>query len=224
MIGDFKEIEGMFKDINRAISQKVKLYIIGGAVLLPRGMQPAPKDIDIVVETRKGFIAMEKALKKLDFEPQAPGKEYTHMNLSQIYQKGDFRIDLFEKEICGKFSLSENMMKRAEKIISLNNIGVSLCSNEDIFLLKTMTEREGDLADCIAVATTTDLDWDTMLDELKGQIHHNKKDVWVTWVGERLDILEDRGLIIPIMGDVNGLREKYYDELERKHTNHSTDR
>ncbi|MBU4456400.1 MAG: hypothetical protein KKA65_02770, partial [Nanoarchaeota archaeon] len=159
---------------------------------------------------------IEKALKKLDFKLQIPGKEYTHMNLSQIFQKKDFRLDIFEKEVCGKFSLSKTMIKRAKKIINLKNIKAYICSNEDIFLFKTMTEREGDLEDCISIATTTDPNWSLMLEELRYQIYHNKKDVWITWIGERLDILEDRGLIIPIIEEINKLREKYYYELEKK--------
>jgi len=222
MIKDFKGIKGLFKDINKVIPKKVNFYIIGGTALLYQGMKPATKDIDIVVETKKEFIEIEKALKKLDFKLQTQGKEYTHMNLSQIFQKKDFRLDIFEKKVCGKFSLSKTMMKRAEKIINFNNIKVYICSNEDIFLFKTMTEREGDLAYCISIATTTDPDWSIMLEELKYQINHNKKDVWITWIGERLDILEEKGLIIPITKEINKLREKYYHELEKKQNKHKS--
>ena len=75
-----------------------------------------------------------------------------------------------------------------------------------------MTEREGDLEDCIALAQR-ELHWGTILSELKEQIEHLNNPVWITWVGERLDILKERGLNIPIMGEVNKLREKYFEDL-----------
>ncbi len=57
---------------------------------------------------------------------------------------------------------------------------------------------------------------DGMFEEIKHQIQHNKKDIWITWIGERLDLLEEKGTYIPIMAEINGLREKYYNRLEKK--------
>ena len=216
MIEDFKVIEELFNEINKMMHKKVYLYIIGGAALLQRGMKDATKDIDIVVETKQDFIEFQKVLEEFGFTPQIPGKEYTHMNLSQIFQKSDFRIDLFEKEVCGRFSLSQDMTKRANNVIDLNYISISLCSNEDIFLFKTMTERDGDIDDCISIATLKDPDWKIIIEELKNQIHNSKQDVWLTWVGERLDILKDKGLIIPVMDEVDKLRNKFFDNLEKR--------
>lgn len=77
-----------------------------------------------------------------------------------------------------------------------------------------MTERDGDLDDCISIASTQGINWDVILTELKHQISFSKQDVWITWVGERLDILVERGLDIPIMKEIDILREKYFDGLE----------
>ena len=140
------------------------------------------------------------------------------MNLSQIFQRKDFRIDLFEKEVCGRFSLSNGMMKRARKAINLDHIEVYLCSNEDVFLFKTMTDRDGDLTDCESIVSAA-VEWNTIIDELKSQINKSKQDVWITWVGERLDILEDRGMVIPIMDELNTLRNKFFDDFEKRHSN-----
>ena len=163
-------------------------------------------------------MEFQKALIKLGFNPQIPGKKYSHMNINQIFQKEDFRIDLFEKEVCSKFSLTKEMMQRANTIFNLNNLHVAHCSNEDVFLFKTMTEREGDLDDCMSLIIPG-IDWKIILKELQNQIKQSNQDVWITWVGERLDILEDKGLIIPIMNDLNKLRNKYFDELEKNQNN-----
>jgi len=95
-----------------------------------------------------------------------------------------------------------------------------LCSSEDVFLLKTFTDREGDIDDCIALAKMG-MDWEAILDEIKRQIKISGKEIWITWIGERLDILEERGLPIPIMADVNNLREEYFDEAEKRTTTQS---
>jgi hypothetical protein len=105
------------------------------------------------------------------------------------------------------------MALRSKKILSFNNLNVFLVSNEDIFLFKSMTEREGDLSDCIALAKRG-LNWDVVLSELLYQSRAKNKDVWITWVGERFDILEERGLNIPIMSDVNKLRDAFFRSLE----------
>jgi len=219
MITDFKEVEKLFKELNRAMRKKTSVYVIGGATLLKKGMKDATKDIDIVVVTKQAFLEIQSALNKIGFVLQSPGKEYAHMNLSQIFQREDFRIDLFEKEVCKKFSLSKEMIKRAEKAIELNQVTVFLCSNEDILLFKTMTERPGDIDDCISIATKQNLNWNIILDELKRQIKQSKQDVWITWVGERLDLLAERGIDIPIMNKLDKLREKFFSDFEKRHPN-----
>ena len=217
MITTFKEIEELFREINNSMYKKTRVYIIGGAALLKRGMKVATKDIDLVVATKNEFFEIQNCLNKIRFTAQTPEKEYTHMNLSQIFQRKDFRIDVFEKEVCGRFSLSEEMMKRAELVIELNHLTVFLCSSEDIFLFKTMTEREGDITDCMSIAATQNPDWKVILEELKSQIKQSKQDVWITWVDERLDLLVDKGVDIPIMNQVDKLREDYFEKYEQIH-------
>ncbi len=214
MISEFSPIEKLFEEIDMVLDEQINIYTIGGAVLLEQGLKIATKDIDLVVSTKNEFIKFQKALIKLEFKPQIPGKEYKHMNLNQIFQKEDFRIDLFEKEVCGKFSISEGMIGRARKIINLKYIKMHFCSNEDIFLFKTMTERDGDLEDCQNLMTLG-LNWKVILEELKNQINNSKQDVWITWVGERLDLLENMGSEIDMMKDLNKLRNKYFEDLER---------
>lgn len=48
-------------------------------------------------------------------------------------------------------------------------------------------------------------------DQLSGQ------NVWITWVGERLGILAGEGLYIPILEEVEGLSEKYYENELREY-------
>jgi hypothetical protein len=217
MIERFEQAEQLFKELDSAAKEKISVYTIGGAALLKRGLKPVTKDIDLVVSSRMEFLGLQEALVKIGFAKKIPRKDYAHMNLNQVFQRGAFSIDVFENEVCGKFSLSENMRNRAEKIIELKHTTVYLCSNEDIFLFKNMTERDGDIADCYEIAQKGP-DWNVILEELKHQIKQSKQDIWITWVGERMDILEERGVSIPIMDQLNQLRETYMEKWmkERK--------
>ena len=127
----------------------------------------------------------------------------------------DFRVDLFKETVCSRFSLSEGMKTRARLMLDLDHIKVYFCAHEDIFLFKTMTEREGDLQDCESLASIG-LDWPQLLPEIRHQIQHTEQDVWITWIGERLDLLEERGIHIPIMQEIDKLRKEYFQNLEER--------
>ncbi|MBU0614924.1 MAG: hypothetical protein KJ601_02425 [Nanoarchaeota archaeon] len=214
MISSFRQIEELFKEIDKELVSQIHIFTIGGAVLLYQGLRPATKDIDIIVENKAEFDLLKEVLMKLDFKGKLPELSYKHMNLSQVLVRDDFRIDLFHKTVCSRFSLSKEMIKRSKSVIRLNNVVLSLCSNEDIFIFKTMTEREGDLNDCVMLAQTG-LDWGIILKELKSQT--KEQDVWITWVGERMDILKERGLNIPIMQELDTLRMNYHEKLEKRY-------
>ncbi len=213
MITNYDEIEKLFNEIDKVIENKINLFVIGGAVLLQQDLKDATKDIDIIVNTEEEFIIFQKALETLGFKPKITGKEYEHMDINQIFQNGDFRIDLFYKEVCGEFSLTKEMVKRANTILNLEKLNIAHCSNEDIFLFKTMTEREGDLEDCIRLGIPG-INWEIIIKELQNQIKKSNQDVWITWVGERLDLLEDKGLVIPIMNQFNKLRNQYFKKIQ----------
>lgn len=215
MISSFEEIKELLVQIDAKLQSKLEIYAIGGLVLLYRKLKPATKDLDLIVSSGKEYHRLRKILQELRFIATKPEFGYDHFNLSQILIRKDFRIDLFSKTVCKGFSLSSGMIKRAEKVIQLKNLSLHLCSNEDIFLFKTMTERDGDLDDCIALASRG-LKWDSIFEELMHQIALSGRKVWITWIGERLDLLIERGLNIPIMKEVDQLRYEYYDDLDKR--------
>jgi hypothetical protein len=215
MISKFENLNKLFEEIDGVLEKNVHFFIIGGAMLLYHNLKNVTKDVDIIVDDLTEFKESEKILKKLKFTTKIPTSEYKNIDISQIFIRDDFRIDLFNKTVCKGFSLSEGMKKRSQEILKLKKLTVSLCSKEDVFLFKTFTEREGDINDCIALSQL-ELKWSEILDEIKHQIKHSKKEIWITYIGERLDILEERGLEIPILKDINPLRDKYYEELDKE--------
>ncbi len=217
MISSFDDIIKQLAQLNKTLNHRVGLFVIGGAVLLYHGLKAATKDIDIVVDDEKEFRALESAFKLSGYEIKIPGLEYKHMDLNQIFVKGDMRIDLFQKTVCSKFFLSDSMKKRATRILNENYLTVSLCSKEDIFLFKTMTDREGDIEDCMALSQRG-LEWEFIVSELQKQAKETGHDVWITWIGERLETLEEKGVPLPkpFMAKVYNLVDEYYDFLEKQ--------
>jgi len=215
MILNFDDLNKLFEEIDKNLKEKVHFYVIGGAVMLYHKLKTSTKDVDIVVDSPEEFRAMEKLLKELGFESKIPTIEYKKFDLNQIFVRDDYRIDLFQRTVCKGFILSKNMMKRAENIINLNNLSVSLCSTTDIFMFKTFTERPGDIDDCISLAEKK-IDWKSMLTEIKDQIKTSGQKVWITYIGGRLELLEDKALVIPIMKDIDKLRAEYFDDLEKR--------
>jgi len=214
MISEFKQIENLFKEIDEKLTKKVNVYIIGGVALLFEGLKPATKDIDLIIENKNEFTSFEEALMSINFKEEELTAVYKKMELNRILIRDDYRIDVFLKKVCKKFELSEDMIKRSKNLLSLNNISVYQCSNEDIFLFKSMTERPGDLEDCISLIKKG-LNWEWIKSELINQIENNGQDVWITWVGERLDELVSKGLTIPIMKDLNKLRDDFFKKIEK---------
>jgi hypothetical protein len=179
-------------------------------------LKPSTKDIDIVVNTQSEFNELIKVLKKLNFEDyNPPFCGYKHFNLGKKLKNGDMHIDIFLKDVCSKVSFSKGMIKRSEEIMSLNKVKIYLSSNEDVFSFKTMTERPGDLDDCVSLAQRG-LDWNTILVEIKSQIEISGKDVWITWINERLMDLEEKGVNIPILNQTNKLAITYMANLDTK--------
>lgn len=214
MISEFKQIEDLFKEIDGKLTKKVNIYIIGGAALLFEGLKPATKDIDLILENESEFSIFNKALISLNFKQEVPTNAYKKMELDTIMIREDYRIDAFLKKVCKKFALSKNMIKRSDELLNLKNIIVYKCSNEDIFLFKSMTERPGDLEDCVELVKKG-LDWNVIKNELIYQINNTGQDVWITWVGESFDKLLEKGLTIPIMNDINKLRDDFFTKFEK---------
>ena len=221
MIESVEEVKRLFKEIGDFLTgtpepEKLEIFVIGGTVLLEQGLKPATKDIDLVVLNLHDFKLFENTLNTLNFKSTKPTPGYVHSNISQVLEREDFRIDLFQTSVCGKFSVTDSMVERAREYLILDRLAVYLCSNEDVFLFKTMTERSGDIEDCISLAKRG-VEWEIILDELKNQIKLSGQNVWITWVGERLGILADEGLYIPILEEVEKLSEGYYENELRKY-------
>ena len=215
-ITKIEQIYDGFEKIDKTINKKISIYMIGGGVLLYNNLKQGTKDIDIVVNSKEEYKQLIKTLEKQDFKLEKPTREYAKLNLENILIKNNYRFDIFNKIVCNSLFLSENMIKRAKLIREYKNIKLFACSLEDILVFKSITERDGDVDDCYSLADKYAVNWSIVFDEIKHQIEKTGNNVWITWFEERLNLLEDRNIVIPILKDIRKLSLEYYKKLEKK--------
>lgn len=214
MISDFNQIKKLFLEADQQLKSNIDIYIIGGAVLLYHGLKPATKDIDIILPNKESYNNLLKTLCSIGFSEKEPTETYKKMEINIILEKEDFRFDVFLQKVCKKIMLTNEMKNRAQLIFKMKHISIFLCSNEDILIFKSITGRKGDLEDCIALAKRG-INWDIILKEIQSQIQQSGEDVWIAWIGERLDILADEGINIPILNEIDKLRDRYFERMEK---------
>ena len=220
MIGDFSDIISLLTEVDKFLKKNVNVFLIGGGALMRYGLRGETKDIDIVVSLDEEYKDMTEALHSVGFSEQVPDKVvYGRMALSDILIRGEYRVDLFCRCVCGRFALSEKMKERALLVLALNKVKLFICSLSDIFLFKSMTERIGDLEDCFNMAAEYELDWDAILEEAKRQ-SVGDCGVWITWITNRMEILSERKVRIPILERMISLSDEYMNKLEKEITRH----
>lgn len=160
------------KELGDGVGQSVSMFVFGGEAMRIRGLKRATKDMDMVLEDPVAFGTMGGALATMGYR-RLGGREISSadkkLEPSGIFVHENYpRVDIFVKTICGKFKLSKQMKDRStcERHGRLN---FCLMSNEDIFLLKSVTDREGDIYDMIQLAKARDFQWQVVLEELLSQ-------------------------------------------------------
>jgi hypothetical protein len=214
MIQSIKKMNELFEEIDSNLSTKISVFVIGGVALMFHKLKSSTKDIDLVVNKKKEYDEMYLILKKLNFKENILTKGGHRLNISSVLQKDDFRIDLFLEKICGKMVYSKNMVTRSELIFEGENLKVFISSIEDIFVFKSITERDGDKSDSEEIIKQNP-SWKIILEEIKDQAKKGE-DVWVTYINERLIEFEEKGYKIPILKETEKLTNKFYENLERK--------
>jgi hypothetical protein len=176
---------------------KVKVYLIGGCSMVFRGLKEATKDVDVVLSSPDDLKEMVGVLKSLGYRDvlELPA-EYRQLGASAILRNAEgFQVDLYYRQVCRGLEVTDRMEGRAEFFKSLGKLDVYLIAPEDIFLFKSITEREADLLD-MRVLAESGIRWDTVKEECLLQ---EKRKAWEYFLVERLDELkEEYGIEAPI--------------------------
>lgn len=190
------------RDLSERLGVATEAYLFGGANMLLRGLKAATKDLDIIVEDDGSFYRIAQALNSIGFRrlrEESLATEDRRLQPSGIYvRNGSPRIDLFTGKVCGALQLTKRWKERAEER-GLGNFRLKLLSLEDVFLLKSITDRAGDLDDmAVILRRVPRLDWRSILDTYWEQEKVTGRHFCYT-ILDNLEILQEReGTRIPI--------------------------
>ena len=178
----------------------VDVYLLGGGNLILRGVKDSTKDIDLVVADGQTFVALAESLQELGYEERSDLEAaYNQLNPSIVLEKdGHPRWDIFVEAIAGQLQLTPAMIERCDHSFEYGALHVHLLSLTDIFVFKSITEREGDLEDVALIAQQADLDWEGIFEEIKTQEDRTGR-FFSFAVLDTLDVLEERyDIVAPI--------------------------
>ena len=193
------ELEALLHTIGAQLDIQVTAYLIGGCAMSMRGLKDATKDADIIVRTAEERAAIRVVMQNLKFNLLSSGpfqgtrpKEYEGFHGDLWRRPGQVGLDVFERTIMeDRFVLTDTMAARATEVRKYGRLTVRLCSNEDIFLFKSLTGRPDDGPDIMRLVQTG-LNVADMTSELRAQ-PPRKGTAWRYHVVERLENLEERG-------------------------------
>jgi predicted transcriptional regulator/DNA-binding transcriptional ArsR family regulator len=186
------------EQLSETLETAVDAYLLGGGNLILRELKDSTKDLDIVVDDRDSFMALGEALRETGYEERTDLEEaYEKLEPAVVFEKdGSPRYDIFVEVVAGKLQLTEEMKRRVDQVIEYGNLRLHLLSLTDIFLFKSITEREGDLEDIALITRQASVDWNQLLDEVKRQDEVTGQ-YFSFAVLDTLDILKQRENIDP---------------------------
>ena len=200
-----EKLESFFAEMGKELHIPVKVYLLGGGAMCFRSQKNATKDLDLVFASAREYNEFIKILPKLGFKAQAAvSPEYMDMDATGIWDEPNgFRLDLFVNKVCGKLSLSKDIISRSELLGVYGKLSVQAVSDTDIVLFKSITERSDDAADIASIVRSSKVDWQAVLNECKMQ---SKDRPWYGALLNKLYEIKDKhGINAPIAKQVEEL-------------------
>ena len=198
--------------IDTVLVEELNIYLLGGAVMAINDLKPGTKDIDVLVENdrdHKTLVASLEACGYILLQPQDLSKQYLELSAIALENLDGFRWEIFIRYVAKKLQLTDKMKHRAVPFYKGKKLSVYLLSNEDVFLLKGMTERDRDLED-MAILSRSGLNYNSILEECTDQSNMDKRgNNWEASLVLKCDELNVRyGIEIPIIKKLRKMSEK----------------
>jgi predicted transcriptional regulator len=162
----------LFEEITTKITGSSEIYLFGGENMRIKGLKDRTKDCDIAVKGDYSYKMIIRALEEMGYRHAGPSgislddkRIESSAILVHPYRS---RVDIFKETIMKKMHISNRMIQRADKKIFGDSHKLTLCilSNEDIFLLKSLTYRDGDIEDMRKIIQSGNFNWDVVWNEL----------------------------------------------------------
>ena len=189
----------MFKvlnDVSRSLDIEVDAYLIGGLSMMHHGLKVVTKDVDVVFKDKADEQRVETALRSCGFQEVGDASpEYKALEATTIMERSDgMRFDIFVERVCRKLRLTEGMRRRAEQLDLDGRLSLMATAPEDVFLFKSVTDRDDDLAD-MALLAGLGLDWEAMAIELRTDLQNYR---YLPHYAKKLEAIEEvHGIVVP---------------------------
>lgn len=215
---NFDEQLELFKLIGNSLTTKVVCYVLGGSAMMFYGAKTETKDVDLVFLEEEALEAVKKVLYESGFDEKQKlvqiFRRYEKARNTPVMMEGrDTRFDLFLREVI-TFKISPTIIERAKECHEFGNFMMYLLSPEDIFLLKSATERDKDLADALSLLQKFKIDWKIILEESVHQTKIGQHLFSVYLFGFLYALKEDLKADIPkkVLDDVRKIAEDLLEE------------
>jgi len=137
------DILTIFTKVGKKSRNQINVYLSGGGAMAIRGDKESTKDVDIILKSEEEALELVRIFEGLGYRTciRYPTDCTALTDAIILGESRGIRIDIFVNSICRKLVLSDGIMDRSEEFGNLNNLSLSICSREDIFLSKSVTER-----------------------------------------------------------------------------------
>jgi len=199
---DRDEVLSILRKAGRECRSPIPAYLIGGGAMALRGEKDATRDLDLVLTSQDDADELKRALVGIGFVVNArrPDECRALVDAVILNKPAGLRADIFIQKVCDKLHFSEGMRSRARLVDKLGKLTLFMCSREDIFLLKSVTERTRDLDDMMSLFRSG-LERDIILEECDLQTRlagFRDSPVWEAFLLVKIEEMEERyGVDIP---------------------------
>ena len=208
--------------IDKMLGDELNIYLLGGAVMAINNLKSGTKDIDVLVQNKEELKTLACSLEVCGYillQPQDLSKPYMKLSATALENLDGFRWEIFIEYIAKKLALTDKMKQRARTMYTGKKLTVYVLSNEDLFLLKGMTERDRDLEDMVILAKSG-LKYDIILDECIDQSNRDQRgNNWEASLEVKCKELNQKyGIRVPFLKELEKLSEKRIINGNRKRT------
>ena len=200
-------LEKTMEQLDEAVGQPLSVYLIGGSAMLKAGSKTATKDIDLVLREKKELDSIVLALGEIGFiQIETQSQEELKRTAMHFQNSQGLKFDIFMKNIAGKLEFTESMRQRAISMARLRHLKINRLSNEDLFLLKSVSGRDVDLDD-MSKLFQSGLDWEVIISELTLQAEVTGR-VWtVIFLDSMYDLEKEYDLHCPRLKEISYLAQ-----------------
>lgn len=209
---ELEHLDDILQQISENLTKQINIYLFGGAVMVYNRLKPATKDIDILFENQDEYSTFLQAAKNSGFITKNIPFEYRQFDMILMLHHPEtrWRLDLFLRKVCNKFCFNPDVKQRSKLFKNMDPLRVYFISFEDIFLMKSLTQRERDLDD-MNIILGVGLNFNEINKEIGNQ-HEHRWDIM-----ERLQEFEfTSGTTIPLPSK---LRKQHQKQNEEKNNN-----